>query len=74
MLEEHHLKALDLLRRHVTGDFGDLSPEDEKANWLAIEEGTRIFSSYVINAVGEKVWIITESDRSLTKLLLPEEY
>jgi hypothetical protein len=32
-----------------------------------------LLSSHRTNA-GDKLWIITESDRSVTTLLLPEEY
>lgn len=60
------------LERHVTGDFGDLDEEDKAENRLAIREGFRILSSYLI--AGEKVWIITEADRSVTTLLFPYEY
>lgn len=62
-----------LLVRHVTGDWGDLYDEDQAANRAAIKYGTRIFSSHPINA-DEKIWIITEGDRSVTTILLPNEY
>ena len=64
--------ALPLLARHQSGDFGMVSAEDWKANEAAIEQGWRVFSSYPLGE-GE-IWIITEADRSLTTLLLPEEY
>ena len=60
------------LERHVTGDFGDLDEEDKAENRLSIREGFRILSSYLI--AGEKVWIITEADRSVTTFLFPSEY
>lgn len=62
-----------LLRRHASGDWGDLSDDDKEANTLALEEGTRLFSSYALRD-GRKVWIITEADRSATTFLLPSEY
>jgi hypothetical protein len=31
-------------------------------------------SSYAMNDRGDKLWIITQADRSSTCLLLPEEY
>ena len=63
----------DLLTRHLRGDWGDLTAEDRKQNDLALENGLRVFSCYVLpkNAT---VWIITEWDRSVTTVLLPEEY
>jgi hypothetical protein len=60
------------LSRHVTGDWGDLCDEDKQTNEIALNEGLRLFSSYIIN--GNKLWIITEWDRSATTLLLPSEY
>ena len=63
----------DFLRRHVGCDWGDLSDEDQKENDYSLGHGFRLLSSYRTNA-GDKLWIITESDRSVTTLLLPEEY
>lgn len=60
------------LNRHLKGDWGDLDDEDKAANDRALEDGTRLFSSY--NLPGGKIWIITEADRSATTILLPEEY
>lgn len=64
---------LELIHRHVTGDWGDMGAEDQQQNLLAIRSGLRIFSSYKIGAA-TKIWIITEADRSSTTLLLPDEY
>ena len=61
------------LAKHLTGDWGELSADDERANEEAITEGSRILSSYRL-ADGMKVWIITEADRSSTTILLPSEY
>ena len=74
LLEDNGLNPSDFVTRHITGDFGDLCPEDKKANQDALVEGTRILSSYFINEQKDKLWIITEADRSVTTLLLPEEY
>ncbi len=63
----------DFLKRHVACDWGDLSDEDHNENDSSLENGFRLLSSYRTNA-GDKLWIITESDRSATTLLLPEEY
>ena len=61
------------LNRHAAGDWGDLSREDLLANAQALKEGTRLLSSYRLKD-GQKVWVITEADRSATTVLLPEEY
>ena len=62
----------DYLARHATGDWGELCAFDRRQNEIALREGYRIFSSYDVSA--ERVWIITEADRSVTTILLPEEY
>jgi hypothetical protein len=62
-----------LLLRHVTGDWGDLEDEDKKENELSVKQGFRILSSYALET-DVKVWVITEWDRSVTTLLLPDEY
>jgi len=62
----------DLLARHATGDWGELCAFDRRQNQVALREGYRVLSSYPIGT--ERVWIITEADRSITTILLPEEY
>jgi hypothetical protein len=76
MLDRHGINATTLLRRHRYGDFGTVDAEDQAANLSAIQYGSRILSAYEIGPVGkvEKIWIITEADRSVTTLLLPSEY
>jgi len=66
-------EPLVLLRRHASGDWGEVDAHDRRANNRALKDGTRILSAYV-SAGGERVWIITEADRSSTCLLLPSEY
>ncbi len=65
--------AQELLRRHATGDWGDMSEADAQANDDALATGDRLLSSYRTRS-GVKIWIITEADRSATTLLRPEEY
>jgi hypothetical protein len=60
------------LRRHASGDWGDLTPDDFDENDNAIAAGGRLFSAY--GAGEERFWIITEGDRSVTTILLPEDY
>lgn len=62
-----------LIERHCSGDFGELDAEDQQANRRAIAEGGRVLSSYALDT-HTTVWVITEADRSVTTLLLPEEY
>lgn len=63
----------DFVVRHLAGDWGDLDPEDRVANDQSLKEGRRLLSAYQ-TAQGQKLWIITEADRSATTILLPEEY
>jgi hypothetical protein len=64
---------LSALRRHASGDWGELDNEDLKRNDQALCKGTRLLSAYR-SANGTKFWIITEWDRSVTTVLLPEDY
>lgn len=72
-MQEAGQLPIDFLSRHANGDWGELCEEDWRANDYALQEGTRIFSAYTTTG-GEKLWCITEADRSVTTLLLPEEY
>ncbi len=64
--------ALALLQRHASGDWGDVDAHDRRENERSVKNGWRILSSYPAGA--ERVWIITEADRSSTCILRPEEY
>lgn len=61
------------LHRHQAGDWGAVGPEDWAANDRALADRDRLLSAYLTDG-GTKVWIITEWDRSVTTVLLPEEY
>ena len=73
ILQAADQNPLELLDRHVNGDWGDLSEEDRQENELSIDNGYRILSAYGLDT-GVKVWVITEADRSVTTILLPSEY
>lgn len=64
---------LTAIRRHQAGDWGDVDDHDRQANDRALTEGTRLFSVYH-SATGLKFWLITEADRSVSTVLLPEDY
>lgn len=72
-LAEAGNSGLEYLARHASGDWGDVGAEDAKENELSLREGFRLLSSYKL-PTGAKLWIITEADRSVTTLLLPDEY
>ena len=73
-LAEASVGPLALLRRHASGDWGEVPDRDARENEFSVREGFRILSSYPVGGDGAKVWVITEADRSSTCLLLPEEY
>ncbi len=61
------------LAKHQCGVWGDLSPEDVRANEQALKHGLRLLSAYHLRD-NTKIWIWTEADRSSTCVMLPEEY
>ena len=60
-----------LLECYQSGDWGDVPVEDACENELSVRHGFRIISSYRV--AGERLWVITERDRSATTLLLPSD-
>ena len=71
-IEVNNVDSWDLLQRHVNGDWGCVPEEDRLENQRSVENGYRVMSSYKLNECGDKLWVITEADRSSTCLLLPE--
>lgn len=65
--------VIHCLRRHAAADWGNVGCEDAAENNRALEQGERLLSSYAWNAQ-VTVWLITEYDRSVTTILLPDEY
>ncbi|MDH6165559.1 hypothetical protein M2282_000687 [Variovorax boronicumulans] len=89
LMQRTETNPFALLGRHVTGDWGECDPEDAQTNEDALTHGSRVLSVYrlPLRAAGEKgdtqsqadltgdrIWVITEADRSVSTLLLPEEY
>jgi hypothetical protein len=72
LLSEIGVHPFGYLARHATGDWGELCAFDRRQNEIALRDGLRVLSSYPVRR--ECIWIITEADRSVTTLLLPEEY
>ena len=66
-------EIVSALSRHVRGEWGDLDSHDLNANENALKHGGRLFSEYH-STDKIKFWIITEADRSVTTVLLPEDY
>jgi len=67
------VEVMTALARHHRGDWGVCCPEDWESNEEGLRDGFRLFSVYR-SGRGEKFWIITEADRSVTTILLPCEY
>ena len=78
-LERNGIAGHEYLRRHATGDWGEVCSEDQEANEQAIVDGNRLLSAYSLPD-GTKLWIITDAviddqgNCQATTLLLPEEY
>ena len=64
---------LQFLARHARGDWGDLEAVDKREDDPSLKNGFRLLSAYKTR-LGEKLWVITEADRSATTILLPSEY
>ena len=71
--KESNQNGNDFLKRQQNGDWGVIDKRDENENEISVTQGFRILSAYMTNK-GEKLWIITEADRSSSKILLPSEY
>ena len=72
LLSEIGEDPFGFLTRHASGDWGELCAFDRRQNEIALRDGYRVLSSYPVGR--ECVWIITEADRSVTTILLPEDY
>ena len=74
-LREEQQMVRNSVREFAANEIAPVAREyDEAENSLAVKEGFRVLSAYTLPKTGEKIWIITEADRLLTTILLPEEY
>jgi hypothetical protein len=60
--------------RHLRGDWGDTLTGGVQENFAAIQNGWRVISEYVVNRQGDRVFVVTEADRSGTTFITAEEY
>jgi hypothetical protein len=72
LLADAGVNPAELLARHQDGDWGEVPPEEACENELSVLRAFRILSSYQVGEGSERVWIITEADRSSTGILLPK--
>src|SRR4028118_1932895 len=70
-LDEAGQSPFEFLSRHQTGDWGEVCDADKRENEFSIANGFRILSAYRTSE-DVKLWVITEADRSVTTLLLPD--
>ncbi len=59
--------------RHSRGDWGELDAHDLGENARCLKEGGRLLSVHRAKN-GVRFYVLTESDRSVTTVLLPEDY
>ena len=72
--KEFYIFVMESLKRYTECDWGDTCKEDRRSNEEALLYDERILAVYIRPATKETIWIITEWDRSVTTVLLPEEY
>ena len=72
-LQKAEQEPHEFLDRHVNGDWGEVAEEDKKENEFSVQHGFRILSAYTTSA-GDRIWLLTEADRSATTFLLSDEY
>ena len=61
------------LRRHQSGDWGDVSAEDWKTNEQSVRDQGMVLSAYESSS-GRKFWVISDPGHEVTTVLLPEDY
>jgi hypothetical protein len=74
LILDRNLEAIPYIGLHVLGYWSDLSEQDQQANRDAVKNGGRIISRYTIPPDNTGLWVVTEGNRTLTSVLLPEEY
>ena len=78
LMSDSDFHPVHYVARHVRGDWGDLSDDSKLQNEEHLANGGRLLSSYNVSLANspevEKIWVITEHDRSVTTILLPSDY
>ncbi len=72
-LEDAGQSPEEFISRHARLEQGELCDDDHRENLFSVDKPLRIFSAFK-TAKGEKLWVITEANRSATTILLPSEY
>lgn len=72
-LTQKGVDPVSIINRHRSGDWAGMHEEDREDNMRAVAEGdARVFSSYVVH--GERLYVVTEADRSSTTIMFADEY
>jgi len=72
LINAHNLSPFHFLTLHQGGQWGIVPPDDARENELALISGGQLLSVYLVGK--ERLWVITDADRSITTLLLPDDY
>ena len=72
-LEDAGQSPQEFISRHARLERAELCDDDHRENLFSVDKPLRIFSAFK-TVRGEKLWVITEADRSATTILLPSEY
>lgn len=70
-LAEAKAEGIQLLHRHLHGDWGDIPEQDKLQNELALLLNLRVCSSYRL-LTGKTIWIITWANRLITTITLAD--
>lgn len=62
------------LKCHLEADWDDICKMDSQTSNDTPSNGGSIFTTFTRLSDGERLWIITEADLSVTTMLLPNEY
>ena len=68
------IHPIDLIRRHETGDWGALSAVEWSQNDRAVRNGNEVIASQYRFGRGLSLWVVTDANRQLTRILLDDEY
>lgn len=72
-MDAQYVNPMKYVLRYVAGDWGDLGAEDKASNEFALNKKLRIVSAYNLPD-GERIYMITEAERSYTTIMHYMEY
>lgn len=74
LLKQEGMHPLQILQRHVCGDWDQMDAHDRESNWRAAGKRGYVLSSFCLPATSKTIWIITEPGHTMTTILLPSEH